>query len=128
MFLFHCHITNQQNIFEFLTWSRGQSSGLKTFGEQPHQSTICLYWHLHPCFLFQLVTWRLLSIIVSQYSLFWRTVWKKDYQKERKEWKFLKANFTFFTSQNFDYFFKLCNWKILMQHFKNAFLKTKKLW
>lgn len=41
---------------------RGQSSGLKSLGLHPHQSTTCLYWHLQPSFLFQLVTWRLLSI------------------------------------------------------------------
>lgn len=26
-----------------LTWKRGRSEGLKSLGEQPHQSTMCLY-------------------------------------------------------------------------------------
>ena len=33
---------------------------------------------LHPCFLFQLVRWRLLSRYEWQCSEFLRTVWKKD--------------------------------------------------
>lgn len=62
----------------FFTCSRRKSWGLKSFGEHPHQSTMCLYWHLQPSFRFQLVTRRLLSTSVSQAWLFSRTVWKKD--------------------------------------------------
>lgn len=50
----------------FFTCSRRKSWGLKSFGEHPHQSTMCLYWHLQPSFRFQLVTRRLLSTSVSQ--------------------------------------------------------------
>lgn len=50
----------------FFTCSRRKSWGLKSFGEHPHQSTMCLYWHLQPNFRFQLVTRRLLSTSVSQ--------------------------------------------------------------
>ena len=61
-----------------LTWKRWKSCGLKSLGEQPHQSTMCLYWHLQPSLRFQLVMRRLLSTMVSQWGLFSRTVWKKD--------------------------------------------------
>lgn len=50
----------------FFTCSRRKSWGLKSFGEHPHQSTMCLYWHLQPSLRFQLVTRRLLSTSVSQ--------------------------------------------------------------
>lgn len=62
------------------TCSRRKSCGLKSLGEQPHQSTMCLYWHLQPSLRFQLVTRRLLSTRLSQARLFSSTVWKKDYR------------------------------------------------
>lgn len=67
------------------TCSRRKSWGLKSFGEHPHQSTMCLYWHLQPSFRFQLVTRRLLSTSVSQAWLFSRTVWKKDCSWQRRD-------------------------------------------
>lgn len=67
----------------FFTCSRRKSWGLKSFGEHPHQSTMCLYWHLQPSLRFQLVTRRLLSTSVSQAWLFSRTVWKKDCMAEK---------------------------------------------
>ena len=66
-----------------LTWKRWKSCGLKSLGEQPHQSTMCLYWHLQPSLRFQLVMRRLLSTMVSQCGLFSRTVWKKDWGGEK---------------------------------------------
>lgn len=66
------------------TCSRRKSCGLKSLGEQPHQSTMCLYWHLQPSFRFQLVMRRLLSTMVSQWGLFSSTVWKKDCRGERE--------------------------------------------
>lgn len=60
------------------TCSRRKSCGLKSLGEQPHQSTMCLYWHLQPSLRFQLVTRRLLSTRLSHAGLFSSTVWKKD--------------------------------------------------
>lgn len=68
-----------------LTWKRWKSCGLKSLGEQPHQSTMCLYWHLQPSLRFQLVTRRLLSTMVSQWGLFSRTVWKKDCRGDRDQ-------------------------------------------
>ena len=56
------------------TCSRRKSCGLKSLGEQPHQSTMCLYWHLQPSLRFQLVTRRLLSTRLSQAGLFSSTV------------------------------------------------------
>lgn len=67
------------------TCSRRKSWGLKSFGEHPHQSTMCLYWHLQPSLRFQLVTRRLLSTSVSQARLFSRTVWKKDCARQRRD-------------------------------------------
>lgn len=69
----------------FFTCSRRKSWGLKSFGEHPHQSTMCLYWHLQPSLRFQLVTLRLLSTSVSQAWLFSRTVWKKDCVRQRRD-------------------------------------------
>lgn len=69
----------------FFTCSRRKSWGLKSFGEHPHQSTMCLYWHLQPSFRFQLVTRRLLSTSVSQMWLFSRTVWKKDCARQKRD-------------------------------------------
>lgn len=50
------------------------SPATKSLGEQPHQSTMCLYWHLQPSLRFQLVTRRLLSTRLSQAGLFSSTV------------------------------------------------------
>lgn len=61
-----------------------RSCGLKSFGEQPHQSTMCLYWHLQPSLRFQLVTRRLLSTRVSHMWLFPSTVWKNDWDGKNK--------------------------------------------
>lgn len=49
-----------------ITWKRWKSTGLKSLGEHPHQSTMCLYWHLQPSLRFQLVMRRLLSTMLSQ--------------------------------------------------------------
>lgn len=66
-----------------VTWNLWKSAGLKSLGEQPHQSTMCLYWHLQPSLRFQFVMRRLLSTMESQNKLFSRTVWKKDCKKDR---------------------------------------------
>ena len=66
-----------------ITWKRWKSAGLKSFGEHPHQSTMCLYWHLQPSLRFQLVMRRLLSTMLSQWPLFSSTVWKNDYCGKR---------------------------------------------
>lgn len=68
-----------------VTWNRWKSAGLKSLGEQPHQSTMCLYWHLQPSLRFQFVMRKLLSTMESQYGLFSRTVWKKDCKKDRED-------------------------------------------
>ena len=73
-----------------VTLSLGKSSGLKSFGEQPHQSTMCLYWQRHPSFLFQLVSLRLLFTNVLHCGLFLRTVWKNDYKKKERAHSILK--------------------------------------
>ena len=56
------------------------SLGRKSLGEQPHQSTTCLYWQLQPISLFQFRTWRLEVMRVVQNFPLRRTVWKKDYR------------------------------------------------
>lgn len=73
---------------------RMRSCGLKSLGEQPHQSTMCLYWHLQPSLRFQLVTRRLLSTRVSHMWLFPSTVWKKDWREKKT-----KENDTFLLAQ-----------------------------
>lgn len=70
------HYAENGNVWG--TCSLKKSCGLKSFGEHPHQSTMCLYWHLQPSLRFQFVTRRLLSTKVSQAWLFSKTVWKKD--------------------------------------------------
>lgn len=74
-------------IRQLLTWNRWKSAGLKSLGEQPHQSTMFLYWHLQPSLRFQLVMRRLLSTMELQWGLFSRTVWKKDCEN-KKPWHF----------------------------------------
>jgi hypothetical protein len=61
-----------------LTFSFTKSLSRKSFGEQPHQSTTCLYWQRQPSFRFQLVTRRLVLTNVPQNGPFLNTVWKKD--------------------------------------------------
>ena len=65
------------------TMSLSRSLILKSLGEQPHQSTMCLYWHLQPCLRRQLVRWRLLSTESLQKRLFCSTVWKKDWNQRQ---------------------------------------------
>lgn len=57
---------------------RCQSSGRKTLGEQPHQSTTWRCWHWQPCLRFQFTRRRLLSTTEEQKALFCRAVWKND--------------------------------------------------
>ncbi len=64
-----------------------RSAGKKSLGEQPHQSTMALYWHLQPRLRFQLVKCKLLLIIWVQNLLFCNTVWKKDW-KWKTDWRF----------------------------------------
>lgn len=61
-----------------ITCRRTRSSGLKSLGEQPHQSTICLYWHRHPNLRFQLVKRKFPLANVSQNRLLRSTTWKND--------------------------------------------------
>jgi len=82
-----------------VTWNLWKSAGLKSLGEQPPQSTMCLYWHLQPSLRFQFVMRRLLSTMESQNKLFSRTVWKKDC-KIQNTWihSALWTSFFFFTA------------------------------
>lgn len=73
-----------RNLFLRLTFILDISSGLKLFGEQPHQSTMCLYWHRQPSFLFQFVRRRLVEIHFSHNGPLRRTVWKKDWMGREK--------------------------------------------
>lgn len=90
--------------FPRLTWKRGRSEGLKSLGEQPHQSTMCLYWHLHPSLRFQLVSLRLLSTMVSQWALFSSTVWKNDWTWRRKDREMVHSNLFKIKFANFTLF------------------------
>ena len=73
-----CQQNSSQWALCVVTWKRWKSAGLKSLGEHPHQSTMCLYWHLHPSLRFQFVMRRLLSTMLSQWALFSSTVWKND--------------------------------------------------
>lgn len=77
-------LTNQNSRRVAFTWKRWKSEGLKSLGEHPHQSTMCLYWHLQPSLRFQLVMRRLLSTMLSQWALFSSTVWKNDWEMRGK--------------------------------------------